>query len=132
MSSFIVFNRRVLALIKEVNAVSRGSASHLDAMEDFYRMAMKTNARLPFNKFLECVMVPYGDRLRRHDDAFFLEAVDVSDGGAAVGDIVAILRRAWRGLDEAGRARVLDGIDKVLDAADRILVETVTTRGGAE
>jgi hypothetical protein len=125
MSSYVVFNRSVLALIKEVGAVARGSASHLAAMEDFYRMAMKTNARLPFNKFLECVMAPYGERLRRHDDAFFLEEVDVSPGGAAVGDIVAVLRGAWRGMDAGGRARVLAGIDRVLEAADRVVGEAV-------
>lgn len=122
MSNYVVFNRSVLDLIKEVGAVASGSESHLASMESFYRVAMKTNARLPFNKFLECVMIPYGDRLRQHDDDFFLEAVDVSSGGATVGDIVSVLRGAWRGMDAGGRARVLAGIDRVLEAGDRILL----------
>ena len=111
-SPYTIFNNVVSDMLSDLTARFSGN-NELAACQMYHRMACKANIKLPYEKFVELAVVPFGDRLVSHDDSFFMEkqynVVDEEGCG-----IVDALKRLWRHMSDEDKQRVHDYLDLLL------------------
>eukprot|EP00873_Tetraselmis_striata_P043764 jgi/Tetstr1/464028/TSEL_008833.t1 len=108
-----VFNSIVDDMLSDMSNRFPGN-KELAACLTFHRMGAKANVRLPYEKFVEYAVIPYGDRLLAHDDAFFMEkSYDDLQSGHRSG-FVEELKRLWTHMSEEDRRSVHEYLDLAL------------------
>lgn len=112
-SVYTVFNNIVADMLTDMSERFPGNRE-LAACLAFHRMACKANIRLPYEKFVEFAVVPYGDRLFAHDDAFFMEEQYEHLAGEEGSGFVDALKRLWSHMSPEDRQSVHDYLDLVL------------------
>ena len=91
----------------------------LAACAAFHRMACKANIKLPYEKFVEYAVTPYGDKLVSHDDAFFMDH-DYNISGEEGTGVVSALKKLWTHMSVDERQRVHDYLDLLLAVHDSL------------
>lgn len=129
-SVYTVFNNIVSDMLTDMSERFPGN-KELAACLTFHKMACKANIRLPYEKFVEYAVVPYGDRLLAHDDAFFMEQrYDHLTTGEEGSGFVEALKRLWKHMSAEDRQSVHDYLDLVLSVHGKLAVAPSTaTRG---
>jgi hypothetical protein len=111
-SPYTIFNNVVSDMLSDLTARFSGS-KELSACQMYHKMACKANIKLPYEKFVELAVVPYGDRLVSHDDSFFVEKqYNVADEEGC--GIVDALKKLWKHMTAEDRQRVHDYLDLLL------------------
>jgi hypothetical protein len=84
-----------------------------------HAVGCRANLRLPFVKFREHVMMPYGDMVRnvRQDEQFLLNE---NYSEAPSNGVVEVLKSVWRDMPPGDKACVLDHLELVVAVYDRI------------
>lgn len=80
----------------------------------FHKMASVANVRLPYERFLEYAIIPYGDRLKAHDDAFFMETTYDDAAGDSGARFIDALKGLWAEMTEDDRQSVHQYLDLLL------------------
>lgn len=118
-SVYTVFNNIVSDMLSDMSERFPGN-KELAASLAFHRMACKANVRMPYEKFVEYAVVPYGDRLMAHDDAFFMEANYDNVTGAEGSGFVDALKKLWKHMSDDDRKGVHDYLDLVLSVHSKL------------
>jgi hypothetical protein len=129
------FNSAVLDFLDDLGG-SFPSCKSITALKEFYEVAMKANKRAPLSMIHDLMMVPYGERIRKHDEEFFM-ARDFSEDLAAAGragagagagalaggrDVVGIIKGLWKDMTPADKECVFGHLDVIVDIYDSIQV----------
>lgn len=118
-SVYTVFNNIVTDMLSDMSDRFPGNRE-LAACLTFHRMACKANIRLPYEKFVEYAVLPYGDRLLAHDDAFFMEERYDHVTGEEGSGFVEALKKLWTRMSAEDRQCVHDYLDLVLSVHARL------------
>lgn len=124
-SVYTVFNNIVSDMLTDMSDRFPGN-QELSACLTFHKMACKANIRLPYEKFLEYAVIPYGDRLLAHDDAFFMEQSYENVAGESGSGFVEALKRLWQHMSGEDHQSVHDYLDLLLSVHGK-LSETPST-----
>ena len=130
-SVYTVFNNIVSDMLSDMSERFPGN-KELAACLTFHGMACKANIRLPYDKFVEFAVVPYGDRLLAHDDAFFMEQRYDHVTGEEGSGFVEALKKLWKHMSAEDRQSVHDYLDLLLSVHGKLSVAgapSAATRG---
>lgn len=123
------FNSAVIDFLDDLEG-SFPSCKSISALKEFYEVAMKANKRAPLSMIHDLMMVPYGLRIREHDEDFFM-ARDFSEDIAAAArvgvpshgmDVVGIIKGLWRDMTPDDKACVFGHLDVIVSIYDSIQV----------
>ena len=129
---FTAFNNAVVDFLRDLSATFPG-CKPISAAREFYEMGIKANKRAPLTLIHDLMMVPYGEHIRAHNEAFFMEKDYAGDlargGGAPVGgapgasgqDVVVILKGLWKDMTPEDKRCVFDHLDVIVELYDTIL-----------
>ncbi|AUF82737.1 hypothetical protein TetV_655 [Tetraselmis virus 1] len=111
-SLYTAFNNVVVDMLSDMIRRFPGN-KELSACLTFHNMASKANIRLPYQKFVEYAIMPYGEKLFAHDDAFFYEKSydEFTDEGAG---LVEAMKHLWSYMTEEDKQCVHDYLDLLL------------------
>lgn len=117
-SLYTAFNNVVTDMVTEMSSRFPGN-KELSACLTFHNMAAKANIRLPYEKFVEYAVVPYGQKLIDHDDAFFYEKSydNLSKEGAG---LVGAMKALWSWMSPEEKKAVHDYLDLLLSVHFKI------------
>nr|WRJ69847.1 hypothetical protein TetV2_00402 [Oceanusvirus sp.] len=117
-SLYTAFNNVVADLLSDMTQRFPGN-QELSACLTFHNMACKANIRLPYEKFVEFGVVPFGEKLFAHDDAFFMDKSydDLSESGAG---LVHAMKSLWTYMNAEDREAVHDYLDLLLSVHQKI------------
>jgi hypothetical protein len=118
-SVYTVFNNIAHDMLTDMSDRFPGN-QELAACLAFHNMACKANIRLPYEKFVEYAVVPYGDRLLAHDDAFFMEQSYEKVTGERGSGFVEALKNLWKHMAEDDRQSVHDYLDLLLSVHGKL------------
>jgi hypothetical protein len=111
-SLYTAFNNVVSDFLADMAARFPGNAQ-LAACLAFHGMACKASVRMPYEKFVEFAVVPYGDRLFAHDDAFFVDKSYDEVAGDGAGFVDA-MKKLWGYMAEEDKQSVYGYLDLLL------------------
>lgn len=111
-SPYTIFNNVVSDMLSDLTARFIDNRE-LSACEVFHKMACKANVKMPYESFVEFAVVPFGDRLVLHDDAFFMEK-EYGTGGDGGSGLVDALKKLWKHMSGDDKQRVHDYLDLLL------------------
>ena len=117
-SAYTVFNSVVSDMLGDM-AERFPANKQLASSLAFHQMACKANIRIPYERFVEYAVKPYGDRLLAHDDSFFMEQSFGEFGEEGTGFIEA-LKRLWAQMTPEDRQSVHDYLDLLLSVHGRL------------
>jgi hypothetical protein len=116
-SLFTAFNNVVADLLSDMTR-RFPSNKELSACLTFHNMACKANIRIPYDKFVECAVNPYGEKLFAHDEAFFMDkSYDLSETGAG---LVDAMKSLWSFMSTEDKQCVHDYLDLLMSVHRKI------------
>lgn len=118
-SVYTVFNNVVTDMLTDMSERFPQSRE-LSACATFHGMASKANVKLPYDKFVEYAILPYGDRLVAHDDAFFMDQGYEDVAGSEGSGFVSALKGLWKHMSPDDKKCVHDYLDLMLSVHDNI------------
>ena len=95
-----IFNEKLMDFIDDLAPVL-SNVSEYALVSSSAKWVCKFDPTRNYKVYHQYIVVPYGDRIARRDEAFFLETMSVSGlnskdaGGMGMG-IVSLLRNVWR------------------------------------
>ncbi len=128
------FNGAVLDFLDDLES-SFPSCKQVKSAREFYEIGMKANKRTPLALMHERLMVPYGSRIRQHDELFFMShdytmdlaaaaaggIADSSLGGRKNGsDFIEVIKALWADMTPDDKACVFRHLDVIVGIYDAI------------
>lgn len=125
--AYTSFNTAVMDFLDDLGGTFP-SCRPIKAAREFYEMGMKANKRAPLTIVHDMMMVPYGDKIRSHDEEFFMNhdySADMAAAGsnAAWGggqDVIGIVKGLWKDMTPDDKACVFAHLDLIVDLYDRV------------
>lgn len=117
---YTVFNNVVNEMLTDMTE-RFPSNKQLAACQTFHGMALKMNHKMPYEKFVEYAVIPYGDKLFEHNDTFFMDQhynLDPESTG-----FVDALKQLWKDMNEQDRTSVHNYLDLLLSIHQRISLQ---------
>lgn len=119
LSVYTMFNNVAADMLTDMAERFPGN-KEMAACVVFHKMASKANVRLPYERFLEYAITPYGDRLIAHDDAFFMDTSYDDIAGERGSRFIEALKRLWSEMSEDDRKSVHDYLDLLMSIHGKI------------
>lgn len=128
---YTAFNNAVVEFLRDVSSTFPG-CKPISAAREFYEMGIKANKRAPLTLIHDLMMVPYGEHIRAHDEAFFMDhdyAGDLARAGGNGGhggvapsgqDVIVILKGLWKDMTPEDKSCVFQHLDVIVDLYDTI------------
>jgi hypothetical protein len=139
---YTAFNGAVLDFLDDL-ASSFPSCKQVTSAREFYEVGMKANKRTPLALMHDRLMVPYGNRIRQHDELFFMshdytqdlaaaEAEAAAGAGGIIGaagcsggkkkgsDFIEVIKALWADMTPDDKACVFRHLDVIVSIYDAI------------
>jgi hypothetical protein len=119
---YTAFNAAVMEFLDDLSA-SFPACRPIASVREVFEMGVKVNKRMPVRLLHERMMVPFGDKIRRHDEDFFMNrdySKEIDSGWAAGADMVGVLKGLWSTMSETDRECVFRHLDVIVGLYDAI------------
>lgn len=123
-----VFNRKLLDFADDLRAINKllpdAHIPEIDLFKPAVQLAITVNERKPRQVFDMYVAKRYASQIREQDEAFFLDTSFLQDDVCTSRDsldIVALLQKVWRRLDDATKNAIWQHLGVLLVLNERCI-----------